>query len=492
MSDFPDNQRLRRSFTVGILLLTFFALGLRLFRLGNQSFWVDEVSSILTAQGPLKGIYERSALAANSLPTFFLLLKPFVSGASTDLEFRARLLSVIAGTLSVPLFVGVVYFWRRKVVTALLAGLLLAVNPLHLWYSQEVRGYALMLMAGLAALLCFERARARKNAGWWALYTLSAGLALAVHRTGILFPAAAGLWHAWEVVKRRESWKGLLFHVPIAAATLAALAVHSYPPPEGYSRSASGLEIGYAFMTFVGGYSFGPSVTDIQSVGPLAAISHHALQTAMLGLLLLALAWVCVRNFPRLISGKEIQLLFLGIGVVSVYALLSGFPFNVRYALPALLGFLALAAVVATQSSPAPLARVFVCALVAVSLWADGQWFYRWDYRKGDSRAVAAWLVQHRDHVHSWMVLPDYMNVPVAWYLKNEPPLLAGEIPPTGDRSTTFPSVPDVLLITRRHHLQNPEQVIAAYTSAAHGVTTNRAFAGFEVYQGGDGATDAK
>ena len=56
-----------------------------------------------------------------------------------------------------PLLIGVVFCWRRQWGTALLAGLLLAVNPLHLWYSQEVRGYATMLFFGLLTLLAYVR-----------------------------------------------------------------------------------------------------------------------------------------------------------------------------------------------------------------------------------------------------------------------------------------------------------------------------------------------
>ncbi len=484
MNDVPASHRATRSFAVGILLLTLLGFGVRLFRLGNQSFWVDEVSSIMAAQGPLHGIYERSVLAANSLPTFFLMLKPFVAATGANIEVRARLLSVIAGTLSVPAFIGVVYLWRRNRGAALLAGALLAVNPLHLWYSQEVRGYAVMLLFGLIALLCFELACEAKRVIWWVLYALSAIMAIAVHRTGIIFPAACGLWHVWEVLKRNASWKSLLGHAPVIAAIIAALAVKSYPPTEGYTRSASGLEIGYTFLTFAGGYSFGPSVTDIQSHGPVAAIARHPIETAILVVVLAASALAFILNFRALVAGREIQLLLLSVGVVSVYALLSGFPYNVRYALPALFGFLALAAVLATESAKAHFARAAIAGLLLVSLWADVQWFYSWNYRKDDARATAEWLVQRRDKVHSWEVLPSYMNTPIQWYLQGDPEVLAEEMHSTGDRSTTFPPVPDVFIITRRHHLQEPDKMIAAYSAAAHGAETNDAFAGFELYIG--------
>lgn len=465
-----------------VALITLAGLCLRLYQLTNQSFWIDEVTSIMAAQGPLNGIYERSALASNSLPTYFWLLRLFVGNSVTDLEFRARLLSVVAGSLSIPVFVGVVYLWRRRVGTALLAGLLLAVNPLHVWYSQEVRGYALMLLFGLLALLCFELARQKDRTVWWVLYVLSALMAVAVHKTGLIFAAACGLWHAWDVYKQREPIKALFAHLPIVLAALVVLMLKSRPPTEGYSRTASGLEIGYTFLTFSGGYSFGPSVTDIQSYGPWAAIQRHAGQTIVLSLAILAFAGLVIFNLRKWISGKELQLLLLGICGVSAYALLSGFPYNVRYALPALFGFLALAAVLATELKNPGLARLTVGALLAIALWADVQWFSNPQYRKDDCRAVANWLVQNKERIHSWTVLPEYMNAPLEWYLQTTPDVLARKVPPTGDRSTTFPPVPDVLIISRRHHLLEPDQIIASYASTAGGVETNRSFTGFELY----------
>src|SRR5207253_3316305 len=56
--------------------------------------------------------------------------------------------------------IGVVLHWRKDWATALTAGVLLAINPLHVWYSQEVRGYAIMLFFGLCALLSLEWSRA--------------------------------------------------------------------------------------------------------------------------------------------------------------------------------------------------------------------------------------------------------------------------------------------------------------------------------------------
>ena len=58
------------------------------------------------------------------LPGYFLLLGTVLHDTKKDFEFRARGLSALAGGLSVPLLIGLVFCWRRQWGTALLAGLL--------------------------------------------------------------------------------------------------------------------------------------------------------------------------------------------------------------------------------------------------------------------------------------------------------------------------------------------------------------------------------
>lgn len=170
------------------------------------------------------------------------------------------------------------------------------------------------------------------------------------------------------------------------------------------------------------------------------------------------------------------------IGAVWVYALVSGFPYNVRYALAGLLAFLALVAVPAGGAQPGRLAGVSWGAVVVVSLWADAQWFTQPAYRKGDARGVAGWLVENKTRAPSWMVLPRYLGANVDWYLQAAPEVRSGRMPPTGERTTLFPPLPDTLILGRRHHIQNPDEIIEAFRSQAGEISTNRAFTGFEIY----------
>jgi len=513
----------RKLFVALILLLTLLALGLRFFRLSNQSLWTDEVSSIKVARAPLQTIYERSAVVNNSLPTYFLMLRWLSGDALDHPELRARWLSALAGTLSIPAFIALVYLWRRHQAAALAAGLLLATNPLHIWYSQETRAYALMLFFGLLTLLSFELARIPKPVGagspwkWWALYVASALAAVALHKTALVFPAACCLWHGLDVLRQRKGFRTLAVHIPIVIAGLLVLALKSYPPGEGYGRRQSGLEIIYTFLTFVGGYSFGPSITDIQSHGPSFAISRHLIQTGILFAVLALMALALAGSSRQLLIGKETGLLFLGVGVVAVYALISGFPYNVRYTLPALLAFLALAAAlppkcyrrpadapasplkpcVPPADTPSPLTAAVrpaavrqdprlptltLACLLLVGLWADAQWYFSHAYRKGDSRAVAQWLAENKDSIKTWTILPGYLSEYVEWYLQANPEILSGLRPPKEDRATSFPPTPDALILGRRHHLIDPDQLVTSYQSAAGPIRTNNAIAGFELY----------
>jgi hypothetical protein len=54
--------------------------------------------------------------------------------------------------------------------------------------------------------------------------------------------------------------------------------------------------------------------------------------------------------------------------------------------------------------------------------------------------------------------------------------------PPAKPRTTSFSPVPDARIIGRRHHITEPDKIIAAYRASAGAVRTIPAIAGFELY----------
>ncbi len=465
-----------------VILLTLVALALRFYRLSNQSMWTDEVSSVETSRKPLSQMTQESGSENVYLPGYFLLLGAVLGDADQGVEIRARGLSALAGGLSVPLFIGVVYCWRRRWPAALLAGLLLAINPLHLWYSQEVRAYATMLFFGLLTLLVYELARASRKPWWWGIYFVCALTAIALHKMAVIFPVTCALWHGLNVWREKGRFRDLTVHVVTLGVVCGALLLRSYPPPPESGRSRSVLELGYTFMTFVGGYSFGPSITDIQSHGAMGAVSRNLVQVGILCGVLALVAVAYGLEFRSLVRGKETSLVVLNLGFVSITTLIFSFPYNIRYTLPALLGFLALAAVLSRRVNPRGMGGLAFGAVLLLGLWADAQWFYSPAYRKADARAVAQWLVANQPSVKSWTVLPDYLSLSVEWYLRAHPQVLAGKRPPTQAHTTSFPPVPDALIIGRRHHVTEPDKIVAAYYASAGAVRPIPAIAGFELY----------
>ncbi len=159
-----------------LVLLTLAALALRLLALGSKSLLTDEGSSYYFSQLPVATILW--GLCDPHPPGYYLLLRAVaVLGAS---EWWLRLPSALAGALAVPLTWLVARQAIRPVASpnaawadraALLAAGLVAFAPLHIWYSQEARPYA--LLSALALLMVWVGLR------WWLRPSLgNAGLFL--------------------------------------------------------------------------------------------------------------------------------------------------------------------------------------------------------------------------------------------------------------------------------------------------------------------------
>lgn len=128
-----------------ILVILGLGLVLRLMSL-NQSLWLDEGINIMAVKSnSLLGMVTQYAVADFHPPGWFVILWSWgkMFGYS---EFSVRLPSVFFGVFTIY----IVYLIGRKILSeklGLLAALLLSINPLHIYYSQEARMYALAALA---------------------------------------------------------------------------------------------------------------------------------------------------------------------------------------------------------------------------------------------------------------------------------------------------------------------------------------------------------
>jgi hypothetical protein len=176
-----------------LLLITLLALGLRLFGLDSQSLWYDEAFSVYLARMGLAEITARTA-ADIQPPLYYYLLHGWIQLVG-DSERGLRGLSLLFGVLTVPLMYAAAWqlFSRlpatQRRLAGLLAALLVAISPLHVWYGQEARMYTLLtflcLLSSYLLLLVIPRSIRGQNR-WatlalWAAYTLVNIAALYTH-----------------------------------------------------------------------------------------------------------------------------------------------------------------------------------------------------------------------------------------------------------------------------------------------------------------------
>jgi mannosyltransferase len=141
-----------------------------------------------------------------------------------------RSLSALVGTATVP----AVYAAARELCdrrTALAASGLAVVSPFLVWYSQEARAYALLVLLGALSLWLLARLLRRwsaHDAAWWALVC---ALALATHYFALFLIIPQALWllaaRGWRV-------RPLLAVCAVGVAGLALL-------PLAISQEAAGF-----------------------------------------------------------------------------------------------------------------------------------------------------------------------------------------------------------------------------------------------------------
>jgi mannosyltransferase len=161
-----------------LILITLLATGLRLFHLGQQSFWLDESVSFVRAIVPLQASIENILAIGIHVPLYFLLLRPvaLIGQSETILRFP----SVVLAVLSIPLMyqVGRLCLARPA---GLLGAFFLALNPFHLWYSQEARMYTMVMFFVLGSIYFFLWAIRKNTWRFWAGLAIFSTLAYGTH-----------------------------------------------------------------------------------------------------------------------------------------------------------------------------------------------------------------------------------------------------------------------------------------------------------------------
>jgi mannosyltransferase len=362
--------------------LTALAAVLRFATLGVQAYHHDE---IVTASRVLRGSFFHAMDAvgfSESAPPLYYALAWIWTQLTGTGEFGLRSLSAVAGVATVPVayLVGEELRGRR---TGVMAAALVAVNPMLLWYSQEARAYALLvLLCTISLLYCARAARSgsRRDLRLWGLFS---GLALGTHYFAVFAVAAEAL----VLLRRRgrESAAGL-WVVGLFGLLLAPLAIHqmSYGHAEWISNFSLGHRVWETATTFAIG-----ETSDI-----IARPERPMLALAPLALILAGLALLGLRGSRAERRAAAIPL-FVSATAIGVPLLLAIVPSGkdfvlARNVLPALVPLLLAVAIATTLPAARRLGTAVGAGLLVYSLgfsvWAS----FDPNLQRPDWEAVAA------------------------------------------------------------------------------------------------------
>ena len=376
------------SLAIDLAMVSGIALVLGLIRLGTASFWVDEAFTATEMRRSLA-----DTISAQYHVLYYWIERPWTALAG-DSEWAMRFPSVLGAMLAGVLMVvlGRKLFDRW---VALASGLLLVSSPFVVQWSQQVRGYTMLLALTLGATLLLLRALERGSRVDWAIYGL-AFTAIVVWQpvSGVLlFPA-----HAVLVAQRRER---VLPHGLLAAVVIGALAV---PWAAVTAMRSTGPDVAVNWLKFPTAETVARGVLDVSGAAGLGAL------LAVLGVVVL------LRRQRDLAIWLAVWAIAPFVVALTVSAL--GRPIYLdRYLIVAAPAFFLLAGVAIT-SVGRRLRLVLVVAVAVATVAGLAHWYSLADegnWHGEDWRGAVATVLERRGEAEAIVVAP-WSSAPAAMY----------------------------------------------------------------------------
>ena len=208
--------------SVWILLgITIVAGLLRLLDLGRESLWFDESLSVAVAHLDWKSLWNLLSRFEGNMALYYGLLHLWINFGES--EFVVRSLSTLAGLMAVPS----IYALGRRLFGAkagLIGAMLLATNTFHIKYSQEARGYALVVLLVILSSFFFVRAIEDQSVSNWVGYVLTSVCAVYSHFFAVLV-IGAQLISLAVFLPRNVPWKRLLVSLSMIGSLLLPVAM---------------------------------------------------------------------------------------------------------------------------------------------------------------------------------------------------------------------------------------------------------------------------
>jgi mannosyltransferase len=410
------------------------AAALRFVHLGSDSLWFDEAISLqVSVHRAFSETVHLCAIDTHS-PLYFVILNVWLRIAG-DGDVAARIPSAVFGLATVSLVFAVGRRWFGDVAGAL-AGWMLAFSTLHLYYSQEARPYALLMLlsgASMAAALEWMSTGARGSA---AVYILTTALACYTHVYGFFVPIVANvavlgvaLVHRKEMQSKLPLWAVAQVGVGLSVAPWLPTLQHQVgakvdgtsgaawiPPPQPFQAREALTGFGNGYTVVVLGAIALLALTVLRRRAPSRASSPENPTPKASRALLLSGLWL---------GGYLVIPYLVSLLVTPIY--------QARYLSIAAPAFVLVVAGAVTRLPG--VARLVAVAVVMVAMAPDSLKYHQQYPHKQRYRDAAAYVKEHarpQDAVilpHNWAPFAHYFassNIPmVALDEWTDPPVIS-------------------------------------------------------------------
>lgn len=409
-----------------LIAITLIGAFLRIYHLGYQSIWLDEGASFGYIKETFGGTWAK-AVEARQAPLHMVVL--YFMNLFSSSEFSLRLPSAIFGTLTIPVtyFMGKRLFGKEE---GIISAFLLAISMMHLWYSQEARMYAQMLLFASLSLYFFYVAVHDNNSKAWVLYVISSTLAFYSHYYAVFVFIPQVVFY-------------LLLHVAIPAYKKKSISFRDVPALKGFLMAMAALFISTLplMVPFISQAIFRTSGTPTWGIGQSASFVPTMLVEFSTRVPSSSVFFILLFMIGLLVAAvrQKEQCAYLGlylfIPLVVSYILAASMPFSPRYLLFLLPAYLILVSRgitgIASWFSPSKKIKVssvnngtrnmimlsFVLLLFILTVPLLSQYYT--SAQKEDWRSTAVYLSGLTQDGDAVVPVPRYMYQPLAYYYSN-------------------------------------------------------------------------
>ena len=322
-----------------------------------------------------------------------------------DSEAAVRSLSALFGTATIL----VAFLIGRRLATARVGVVLAAVaafNPLLVWFSQEARPYALLVLLSGLSFLFFAQALEKPGKRALALWAAASGLALATHYFAALLIVPEVVWLLARVRPRRQL-------VPaFAGVALVLVALIPLVATQGQVQDYSFVK-GESFVTRVFAQVPKQWLVGYDAPAEVATV----LATVALVAAALVLAWLRAAGTERraVVLGGGVGVSALAVALV--LALLGGDYYLSRYLLAAWLPVMLAVAVGMGAQRSGRVGVAVAAGLCALSLFVVLSVNERPELQRDDWRGIARTLGPAPPGARAIVVSPINGSTPLGLYM---------------------------------------------------------------------------